>query len=808
MKNKAAFLLLFLMSFSGVITANPISEPQAQAVALNFLNSNPATRFRAGQAAQLRLAYAEPDQVSPAYYIYNYGENDGYVLVSGTDRLTQVVGYGLEGGFDPTDVPENFKAWLDDLALLVSELESTSGATLRSSARSTTPIAPLLGGTKWNQGAPYNNMCPTYLKDGETKRAVTGCVATAIAQVMYYHKWPIQGTGSNTYTTILNKDSTQSVTLTANFGNTTYDWDHMTPTYGDESTPEEENAVALLMSHCGIAVNMSYGSSSGASTRRTMCSLPSYFGYDKGMRFMPRSCYTLNEWTQRIDEELAAARPIIYNGTTASGGSHAFVLDGRNSDGYYHFNWGWGGKSNGYFVVFDLSPKQQGIGSSDGGYNNSQGITVGIQKDAGGAPGYTVYASEFYTESTKVKKGNTAKFQTKSLAALYSTDPQVTTIVRKVHIYNSAGAVVATSDYTSNTTMDMKPGTNYSRTDYVKIPSSLAVGKYTVRVCYESSDGTINDFVKVAIGPRQYVNMEVKSDGYAYFTEVAVNPALHVDQISLENEALANQQLYSKVTLSNAGDEYYDDVYFALIKADGTIAALSDAVRADVGTGDTLQLQMVFTAPDTPGTYQLVLFDVDAQIIDGDRPNVTVGAEPAAFDMSVTQALTPASEVMPANRIEASATIKNVGGVFNGILEIMILNNDNNTIVIRLYSPFVTIGTNEAKTVDFTGVFTNGVVGRQYRMVLRNPHYPDSNRMWGDPAVFTVGEEDHSEPQPVANGDVNGDGNVDVLDVTTLINMILGLIEKTELGNVNGDENIDVLDVTALINLILGVTGS
>ena len=232
MNIKAAFLLLLSVCCAGTNMANPISESQAKTAALNFLNSNPATRFRGSQTAQLRLAYIEPTLSTPAYYIYNYGENDGYVLVSGTDQLTQVVGYGLEGGFDPADVPENFKAWLDDLTLLVSELESTPGATLRSSARTSTPIAPQLGTIKWNQNAPYNNMCPTYQKDGETKRAATGCVATAMAQVMYYHKWPVHGTGSNTYTTILNSDSAQTATLTANFGSTTYDWDHMTPTYG------------------------------------------------------------------------------------------------------------------------------------------------------------------------------------------------------------------------------------------------------------------------------------------------------------------------------------------------------------------------------------------------------------------------------------------------------------------------------------------------------------------------------------------------------------------------------------------------
>ncbi len=805
MKIRTALLLLFLTCITGTLMATPISESQAQAVALNFLTSNPdALHKMRGHASELKLAYSDPTLLSPAYYIYNYGEDDGYVLVSGTDRLAQVLGYGVEGGFDPANAPENLKAWLDELALLVRDLESTPDAMLHTSSRSVSSISPLLGNLKWNQSAPYNNMCPTYVKDGETKRTVTGCVATAMAQVMYYHKWPSQGTGSNTYTTILNKDSTQTVTLTANFGNTTYDWDHMTPTYGSESTTEEQNAVALLMSHCGISVNMSYGSSSGTQTYRTLCALGSYFRYDKAMRYMRRKSYKLDEWIQCIDAELEASRPVIYHGTTLSGGGHAFVLDGRNADGYYHFNWGWGGKSNGYFVIFDLSPKQQGIGGSDGGYNNSQGMIVGIRPDAGGAATYSVHANEFYTESARVKKGSSAKFTSKSMAAVCSNSPVSTTIVRKVKIYNAAGTVVATSDYSSNSTMEMKPNYTYTRDDNVRIPSSLAVGKYTVRVIYETPDGSVSDFVKVALGPREYVNMEVKSDGYAYFTEVDVTPALHVDQISLVNEALANQQIYAKATLSNSGDEYYADVFFALLTANGTVAAKSDALRVVVPTADSLNLEIVFTAP-AAGSYQLAMLDVINEPIDGERPTVTVGAEPAAFDLTVTQALTPASEVMPANRVEATASIKNTGGVYNGQIEVMVLYDDKNTIFTRFYSPFVTIANGETVTIDFNGSMTNGIVGDQYRMVLRNPHYPDSNKMWGSLVTFTLGEEDHSEPQPVKWGDVNRDGNVNVSDVTALINMILGKLPiDYEVANVNGDETVNVSDVTALINIILG----
>jgi hypothetical protein len=164
-----------------------------------------------------------------------------------------------------------------------------------------------------------------------------------------------------------------------------------------------------------------------------------------------------------------------------------------------------------------------------------------------------------------------------------------------------------------------------------------------------------------------------------------------------------------------------------------------------------------------------------------------------------------ANATMPASCIQGSATVKNNGGVFNGTLELMILNIDNTTIVTRFYTPFLTIAGGETATLSFSSPFPNGVSGKQYRMVLRDPHDTSTNKMWGIAQVFTVGEEPTVTIKP---GDVNEDGEVNVNDVTVLINYILGKNPETfnaEAANLNGDGGINVNDVTMLINLILGV---
>lgn len=270
--------------------------------------------------------------------------------------------------------------------------------------RATTAVSPLLGDIKWNQSEPYNNMCPKY--DG-TNLSATGCVATAMAQVMMYWKYPKELKADiNEY-----KTYTHKLPVAGELKGQKYDWDNMLPTYTNNNyTQTQADAVAKLMLHCGKAVEMDYGEESGAIV--TPGRLAKYFGYDSDLMLdLMRSCFTLAEWTAIIDKELQAKRPILYSGRTTNGG-HQFVCDGSDGNGLYHINWGWGGYQDGYFDITILNPGQGGIGAGNvtDGYNRNCDMIIGIQPDNGKVdeplaeiPFITVFESDYNGHATSIE---------------------------------------------------------------------------------------------------------------------------------------------------------------------------------------------------------------------------------------------------------------------------------------------------------------------------------------------------------------------------------------------------------------------
>ena len=228
-------------------------------------------------------------------------------------------------------------------------------------------VAPLLT-TAWGQDAPYNLLCPEKENTkGEMQHCKVGCVACAMGQVMNYHQYPEIGIGTGT--NMFNQS------LTANFGETYYDWQHMRNSYVGSYTDEEATAVATLLYHCGVAVNMIYGLQSSSTftafANNMTTALTKYFGYDSDVRSVNRSNYTKDEWLQIIREELSAGRPIIYTGTSPSMGGHTWVVDGYDQEGRVHMNWGWLGLSNNYY---DIDLLTAGVD-----FSQKQSMVIGIQ---------------------------------------------------------------------------------------------------------------------------------------------------------------------------------------------------------------------------------------------------------------------------------------------------------------------------------------------------------------------------------------------------------------------------------------------
>lgn len=390
MKKDLLLLLSLMLLLSVSAIAGPRSYQQAKAIAQRqaaMLGIEMDAEVAASAKAAPRMSVSSA--VSPSatcYYVFANGEDKGFTIVSGDDRMPEVVGYSAQGTYDPDHLPANYvdfmKAYQETVEALLKGDAQVSGGLAearqwRAERAGTAAVAPLLGGIKWNQMAPYNNMCPSY---NGTNRAVTGCVATAMAQVMMYYQYPKELKATiKAYTA-----KSYGIQIPEISSGATYDWDNMLSDYSkSDYSSAQADAVAKLMYHCGAAVEMDYGPSSGANV--TPAILATYFGYDADlMQDLTRTCFTLQQWMTLINNELKAKRPILYSGQSSDGG-HEFVCDGSDGKGLYHINWGWGGYQDGYFDLTILQPQKGGAGSGSAvdGFNRDCSMIIGIAPDNG-----------------------------------------------------------------------------------------------------------------------------------------------------------------------------------------------------------------------------------------------------------------------------------------------------------------------------------------------------------------------------------------------------------------------------------------
>lgn len=395
MKNNRLLLFAGSLLIPIVVMAGPRSFQQAKAIAEKqaallgvTIDQKAMTKARKqGSKGEITLS-------QESYYVFPNANSKGFTIVSGDDRLPEIVGYSSQGSYDENNLPEGFISFMKAYQNLYNKVNLGDAEALKNlaeikawrnkknaSAASTSAVAPLLGNIEWDQTSPYNNMCPKY---DSVHVAATGCVATAMAQVMAYYKYPKQLKADIPgYVNRWNGIPMEIPTITREEG--IYDWDNMLPKYNKEAnaTQQQKDAVAKLMYHCGAAVQMNYGPESAAAVSASK--LAKYFGYDADLMMdLNRATFTLDKWMQIIDTELAAGRPVLYGGQASDGG-HQFVCDGKDGEGLYHINWGWSGSQNGYFDLSLLNPEKGGTGSgsSTEGYNRLCSMTIGIAPDNG-----------------------------------------------------------------------------------------------------------------------------------------------------------------------------------------------------------------------------------------------------------------------------------------------------------------------------------------------------------------------------------------------------------------------------------------
>ncbi len=605
MKRLLVLTILTTVSLIGM-TAAEVSEQEAMKVAREFMmrRGHVTTSLQEMTLTTTTKRAAAKDGGHTPYYIYNIGDGDGFVLVSGDDRTEAVLGYADSGSFSTDDMPASLQAWLDGYAAQLAWLDEHEQTTHRASARAAarSVIAPMLQ-TTWNQSAPYNLMCPT---NGDKGHCVTGCVATSMAQLMYYYQCP---TGSSEavpgYTTETLKAEMAELPAT------TFDWANMQTSYSKSSEETTENmAVAQLMLYCGQSVQTNYGTSASSAWNVSIANaLKQYFGYDNGADWLLRQMFTYDEWVAIIYAELTAGRPVIYGGQSCGGG-HSFVCDGYDTDDYFHFNWGWGGHANGYFLLSALTPYEHGASGNSAmdGFNYEQEVLVGIKPAAEGQTPHlclALDASQFgetsTDKSTVINRGSAEEaFQVPYYGMLSNYVLGTTAFDYAVQLYDAEGNLKTTLK-SGNVELDFK-------------------GVYTIADCVldipaETTDGTYNIIVKSRPTGAEYWQPCYGASMMVMTAEIAGNTAtLNIPYItstsstlpSCSNIALSATPIVGNettvtATITGGSVDYFGTLY---MKVGGTAVM---GCQRDILSGETTDVTFSFLAKES-GTSTVAIY--------------------------------------------------------------------------------------------------------------------------------------------------------------------------------------------------------
>jgi hypothetical protein len=613
--------ILFQMTNLSIF-ANPIDSITAKKIAKSFFEGKEITITSKGTNLKIikRNVAFETNITTPEFHVFNCENEDGFIIIAADDRVIPILGYADEGSFDPNNVPPNMQKWLEGYKTEIryaidNNLTATQeiqdawidclNPSSQKTSKSTEAVAPLIS-TKWDQSPYYNQLCPYDNNMGE--RAVTGCVATAMAQVMNYWKCPANGTGFHSY------NHNKYGTISVNFGSTTYDWTNMPNQLTFSSSTAQKNAVATLMYHCGVSVDMNYNvSANGGSSAYVIsarspiqhCSeyaLKTYFGYANTLRGIQKDNYTQTQWINLLKTELDADRPVLYRGQ-GSGGGHAFVCDGYDNNNYFHFNWGWSGQNDGYYALTALAPGSGGAGGGSYEFTDSQQAIIGIKPADGSGPAANFSLSMYEDLSTSQSRywfGN----QISVTAKIQNDGPDAFSGEFGAAIFNSEGSFI---DFLSvSSVSNLQSGYYTTRTFTHSGGAPFIPGYYITAVFYRTNAGSwtiVPNNYGLIFDEINYAEFEVY-----YSSNIETNSNFTIN----EGKLIQTQTATVNVDVKNSGSTtFYGKVRVSLSNLDGShvqnigVIDITDGLQANYHYINGLNFSGTIAA--NPGTYLMLL---------------------------------------------------------------------------------------------------------------------------------------------------------------------------------------------------------
>lgn len=692
---KKILLLLVLFSVGSIVRGNPVSLEKARQIALKYIKGNSARSPH--MHAQSSNAVKSVQLSTDAYYVFNVGRNDGFIIVAADDKAPAVLGHSYNGTFDEKNIPDGMKWWLECCQRYVKYVATHKQPTMLAKPAKLQDLSGLMT-TKWNQTSPYNLRCPKF----DEGYAATGCVATAAAQILKYHEWPQNETSLIPgYESKMQKYEQTLQDLQPK----KFNWGAMKDSYKFQ---EDADEVAWLMRYVGQAVKMQYSpKESGANV--LLASFKEYFNYAATAQEIERSLYTEAEWQQRIYDEIKEKRPVLYTGgkfDVVSGviGYHAFVCHGYK-DGKFLINWGWGGLSDGEYDLSVLNPTLQGTGSFSGGsgYTIKQAVIVGLKPNKTGQQPEnatnTIFVQDIKDVQDKYQRAdNSADFVIdriglKVLANNY-TKQKITFGWQLRDAENKP--VEGTAILGQVDILNMMPN---NRT-YECVSNSLTFGKnlsagiyYLVPMYAAESDG--GNTWKPCVNSSMYIKLDVKDKE---MLATAFSNRSDVECKTLTHEGQAEENIETKITatLVNKGISNTVTVYLY----DTTTGKNANAVGFMIDAKAEQTVTIPYT-PKTAGKHRVELYADNVRKVKIGELEIDVKE---GLDAELTQSgykIKNAQGNVVMDKFECDVTVENWGNdsYKNKIIAIL---SDRSSANVEVLTQDVDIAADGAQKLTFT----------------------------------------------------------------------------------------------------------